>query len=163
MSGKISGSVFSSGAKKPTLEKLSVEETEDTKIQKIFRALLEKITVRVPEILIRQEVNHSLSRMVQQLDRLKISLDDYLKSVKKTAEELHQEFAVQALTSLQVEFILNEIAKTEKFEVSEKEIDDIIASIPDENVRKASELPGQRSMVASTLLRRRTVEHLLGL
>ena len=139
------------------------EKTEDQKLRAIFHALLEKITIRVPELLIREEVNYSLSRLLQQLDRLHVTLDDYLKSVQKTADQLRQDFAVNGLTTLQIEFILTEIAKDQKLEVSEKEIDEVIAAIPDENVRKANQTSRQRALIASTLLRQKTVEWLLTL
>lgn len=135
--------------------------TKDQKLRAIFHALLEKITVRVPELLIREEVNHSLSRLLQQLDRLHVTLDDYLKSVQKTADQLRQDFAFNGLTTLQIEFILTEIAKDQKLEVSEKEIDEVIGAIPDENVRKANQTPHRRGRIASTLLRQKTVEWLL--
>jgi len=137
------------------------EKTEDQQLRAIFHTLLEKITVRVPELLIRKEVNHSLSRLLQQLDRLHVTLDDYLKSVQKTADQLRQDFALNGLTTLQIEFILTEIAKDQKLEVSEKEIDDVIRSIPDETARKANQTPRQRALIASTLLRQKTVEWLL--
>lgn len=139
------------------------ERTEDQRLREIFHALLEKITVRVPELLIREEVNHSLSRLLQQLDRLHVTLDDYLKSIQKTADQLRQDFAVNGLTTLQVEFILTEIAKDQKLEVSKKEIDEVITAIPDENVRKANQTPHRRALVASTLLRQKTVGWLLTL
>jgi len=139
------------------------EKTDDQKLREIFHALLEKITVRIPELLIREEVNHSLSRLLQQLDRLHVTLDDYLKSVQKTADQLRQDFAVNGLTTLQVEFILTEIARDQKLEVHEKEIDEVVAAILDENVRKANQTPRQRSLIASTLLRQKTVGWLLTL
>lgn len=137
------------------------EKTEDQRLREIFHALLEKITIRVPELLIREEVNHSLSRLLQQLDRLHVTLDDYLKSIQKTADQLRQDFAMNGLTALQVEFILTEIAKDQKLEVSEKDIDGVITAIPDENVRKANQTPRRRALIASTLLRQKTVEWLL--
>ncbi len=137
------------------------EKTEDQKLRAIFHALLEKIIVRVPELLIREEVNHSLSRLLQQLDRLHVTLDDYLKSIQKTADQLRQDFAVNGLTTLQIEFILTEIAKDQKLEVSEKEIDEVITAIPDEVARKANRTPRQRALIATTLLRQKTVAWLL--
>lgn len=137
--------------------------TEEEKLRTIFQALLEHTHVRVPEILVRNETSQALSRLVQQLDRLHVTLEDYVKSTQKTIESLRQEYAVSALTSLQLEFILAEISKEEKLEVTNKEIDGIIAAMPDENLRKTSEMPGQRAYIASTLLRRKTVEFLLNL
>jgi len=144
-------------------EKKAEEQSEESKLKVIFQALLETSTVQIPELLVRAEVHRALSRLVSQLDRLHIPLDDYLKSVKKTTDELRQEYAVSSLTQLQLEFILGEIAKQEKVDVSEKDIDGMIAAIPDEQIRKTAQTPSERMYIKSTLLRRKTIERLLAL
>lgn len=141
-------------------EKKPEVNPEEAQLRTIFQALLEQNQVRVPEMMLHEEVNRSLSRLLQQLERLHVSLEDYLKSIQKTGEQLRQEFALNGLTTLQLEFILTEIAKAEKLEVSTQEIDAIIATIPDEKIRAASQSPYQRAVVASTLLRRKTIEWL---
>lgn len=144
-------------------EKKPEEQSEETKLKLIFQALLETSIVQVPELLVRAEVHRALSRLVGQLDRLHIPLDDYLKSVNKTSDELRQEYAVSSLTQLQLEFILGEIARQEKIDISEKDIDGMIAAIPDEQIRKTAQTPSERLYIKSTLLRRKTIERLLAL
>lgn len=136
-------------------------DPEEEKIKVVFQALLETTKLKIPELLIRYEVNRSISKMMEQLDRIKIPFEDYLKSVNKKIEDIRQEYALQALTSLQLEFVLSEIAKQEKLEVADAEIDAIIATFPDEKLRTSSQSAGQRAYIASTLLRRKTVEMLL--
>ncbi len=138
-------------------------DPEEEKIKVIFQALLETTKLKIPELLIRYEVNRSLSRLAEQLERIKIPFEDYLKSTNKKIEDLRQEYALQALTSLQLEFVLSEIAKQEKLEVSDAEIDAIIATFPDEKLRASSQSAGQRAYIGSTLLRRKTVEMLIAL
>lgn len=138
-------------------------DPEEEKIKVVFQALLETTKLKIPELLIRYEVNRSISKMMEQLERIKIPFEDYLKSVNKKIEDIRQEYALQALTSLQLEFVLSEIAKQEKLEVTDAEIDAIIATFPDEKLRKTSQSSGQRAYIASTLLRRKTVEMLLTL
>ena len=138
-------------------------DPEEEKIKVVFQALLETTKLKIPELLIRYEVNRSISKMMEQLDRIKIPFEDYLKSVNKKIEDVRQEYALQALTSLQLEFVLNEIAKQEKLEVGDAEIDAIIATFPDEKLRKSGQNASQRAYIGSTLLRRKTVEMLLAL
>jgi len=138
-------------------------DPEEERLKTIFQAILEVVKVKIPELLIRYEVNRSMSRLIEQLDRIKIPFEDYLKSTNKKLEDIRQEYALQALTSLQLEFVLSEIAKQEKLEVTDAEIDAIIAAFPDEKLRKTSNTPNQRAYIGSTLLRRKTVEMLLAL
>ena len=145
----------------------ATEPTEDDKrsehLQAILKALLEKVKFAVPELLIREEVNASLTRLLTQLEKLKVSLDDYLRSVGKTAEQLRQEYAGSALASLQLEFILARISAEAKISVESKEIDDIIATIPDADLRAKQDTPNARRGLESSLLRRKTLDYLLSL
>ncbi len=147
----------------PGKDEKQAAPTEEDKLKTVFGALLESIRVAVPEILVQEEVNSMLSRLVQQLEKLHVTLDDYLKSVKKTAEELRQEYTMSALTTLQLEFIIAAIATSENIAVEEKEIDDIIQALPDENIRKANNTPHQRMMIRANLVKRKTIDTLLAL
>jgi FKBP-type peptidyl-prolyl cis-trans isomerase (trigger factor) len=146
---------------KPGKEEKKGESDEDAKLRVVFQALLQDSHVKIAELLLREETTKHLSRFLNQLDRLKIPLEEYLKSVGKTSDQLKQDYAMQALTTLQIEFILAEIARVEKVEIPEKEIDAMIAAIPDETMRKNSSTSGQRSLIRSTLMRREVLNKLL--
>jgi len=136
---------------------------EEEKLRNIFQALLEKIKIMIPELLISEEVNRSLSQLVDQLERLHIPLQDYLNSVKKTADQIRTEYATQALASLQLEFLLEKIAEEEKLMIEDKDVDAVINSIPDEKVRKANENSQQKARIRASLKRQKTIQFLLGL
>lgn len=137
--------------------------TDDDKLRAIFSTLLENIHVQIPELLLRSEVNAALTRLVNQLDSMKISLEDYLKNTGKTADQLRGEYAASSLGTLQLEFILNAIAQEEKIHVEEKEIDDIIAKIEDPEMKKLGANPYQRMQVHLALSKRKTLDFLLAL
>jgi len=137
--------------------------TDEEKLRSIFQALLEKIKIKIPELLIQEGVNRSLSQLVDQLERLHIPLQDYLNSVKKTAEQIRTEYATQALATLQLDFLLETIAAEEKLGVSDKEISEVLASIPDEKIRKANDTPQQKARIESSLKRQKTLQFLLSL
>ena len=100
---------------------------------------------------------------MDQLERLHIPLQDYLNSVKKTAEQIRTEYATQALATLQLDFLLETIAAEEKLGVSDKEISEVLASIPDEKIRKANDTPQQKARIESSLKRQKTLQFLLSL
>jgi len=139
------------------------EQSEEERLKQIFGALLEHIHVVVPEILIRDEVNQSLSQLVRQLEKMRIPLEDYLTSVNKTADQLRQEYAMSSLATLQLEFIISTIATQENIGVEEKQVDEVIRALPDENIRKANNTPQQRNNIKANLIKRKTVDYLLAL
>ena len=139
------------------------QPSEEERLKQIFGALLEHIHVVVPEILIRDEVNQSLSQLVRQLEKMRIPLEDYLTSVSKTADQLRQEYAMSSLATLQLEFIISTIAAQENIGVEEKQVDEVIQALPDENIRKANNTPQQRNNIKANLIKRKTVDYLLAL
>lgn len=141
----------------------SEDEKRSQHLQEILKALLDNIKFAVPELLIREEVNASLTRLLTQLEKLKVSLDDYMRSTGKSADMLRQEYASSALASLQLEFILARISAEAGIQVEEKELDDIIATIPDPELRERQNSAGARRGLESSLLRRKTLDFLLGL
>ena len=156
-SKRASDSIWTPGKGDPKDQK---QPSQDEKMRVMLGAVLESSKAIIPEIMIREETNHAMSRLIEQLERVHISLEDYLKSTGKTSEQLRQEYAINSLMTLQVEFILAEIARVEKINVEEKEIDAIFASIPDEKVRQANNTPEQRARILTSLRRQKTVEFL---
>jgi len=64
--------------------------SEEQRQELIFKTLLEQIKVEVPQSLIDHEVNRSLSRLLRQTDTLGVTVEQYLKSINKTADQLRQ-------------------------------------------------------------------------
>ncbi len=147
----------------PGKEATPDQNSDEDKLRKIFGALLDKYLVKIPELLIREEVNRSLSRFLQQLDRMHVPLDEYLKSVNKTPDQLREEYAMSSLTSLQLEFLLAEIAKAETITATNKEIDEVIANLPNEDLKRVNNTPQQRLNIAAGLVKQKTIAHLLSL
>lgn len=137
--------------------------TDDEKMRVIFTALLESIHIQIPEIILRSEVNAATSRLVQQLERMHMSLEDYLKSSGKTADQLRQEYAASSLATLQLEFILSAIAQEEHIHVHEEEIAEVVKSIEDPEMKKLSENPYQKMQIHLALSKRKTMDFLLSL
>ncbi len=88
----------------------------------VFDALLKEAKVEVAPILIEQEAKSQLSRLVKQLDQLKLSVADFAKSQKKTQEELVAEYNKTAETNLKLELILDKLVQIENPSVTDEEI-----------------------------------------
>lgn len=101
------------------------EEARDHKLNVVFEALLEQVKISVSPLLIEEEAKSALTRLANQLSSLKLSVADYAKSIKKTTEELVEEYKKSAEANLKLEFILQKLVNDKKPEVSEAEISDM--------------------------------------
>lgn len=98
------------------------EAAKDHKLNVIFDALLDGIKFDVSPVLIEEEAKSALTRLSQQLTSLKLSIADYAKSIKKTTNELVEEYKKSAESNLKLEFILQKLIDDKKPEISESEI-----------------------------------------
>lgn len=80
-----------------------------TKLESVFDALLQHIQFSVSPLLIDQAKNQALVRLLDQVNRLGLTIDQYLNSKQLTKEQLQAEYAQTATTQLRLEFILQEI------------------------------------------------------
>jgi len=131
------------------------DKTKDQKVSAIADALIKKIPLVVPAVLIEREVNHSLSRLVQQTETLNLDLNTYLKSIGKTAEQVKEEYFKKAESAIKIDLILSQIAQDLKIKVDPKEIEDFAL---------ASNTPPERyNSLAPVIIRRKTLDQLLAL
>ena len=149
-------------AQKTEPKELTTPQKEDIKLKHIFRDLAQSVSPQIPELLIRQEVNRELDQLVQQLKQLNIKVEDYLKSRQMEAEQLQNEYAGMALSILQIEFIIAEIAKDQKMTVSETEIDTTLDQLGGGKMTDADrQNPDTRSYVFSSLLKQKVIRSLV--
>ena len=136
---------------------------QEDKTAKLFKVLLEHIKVKAPEILIEQEVQRMLSRLVNQTSQVGLTIEQYLASIKKTSQQLRADYRKQAEETLKLEFILAKIGEREKVTVPEAEVDKMIATIPDEKTRDSLKSPQQRQYIKQIIQKRKIIDNLLNL
>ena len=78
----------------------------ENSIDKVLDVVINISEVDVPELLIDEEVNHMLSRLVDQTGRLGLTVEQYLKSNGRTIDQIKQEYHQTALKTLKLEFLL---------------------------------------------------------
>ncbi len=136
------------------------EEKESERLGKIFQVLLKTVKIQVPELLIQEEVNRILSRLIDQTGRLGLTVEQYLASIGKTSDQIRQEYHQQAEESLKLELILSAIADKEKVQISDSEVQKMIDATPDEGAKKAMETPAQRAYIRQLLRKRQVIDKL---
>jgi len=127
----------------------------------IYGALIQAIRPQVPELLITREVEYQLHDLTQQLKRAKIDFDTYLKQMGTNQRQLANNLATQAVAKMQLMFILDEIAQTEKLVVSDQELDAYFEKTADKNMKTHKTESHYRQYVKELLLRDKMVKHLL--
>lgn len=137
------------------------KETQPVGFDEIAGAILESVKVKVPQILVDQEVDRLLSQILDEIKRLGLTLDQYLASTGKTPEALRGDYAKKALNDITLEFALQKITETENVTVSDKEIDEAILKAKDENERK--NLEANKYLLANILRQQKTLDFLRNL
>lgn len=136
---------------------------EEERLGKIFKILLEKMGIALPEILIEEEVNRMLSQLIDQTAKLGLTIEAYLNSIGKTSEQLRTEYKQQAEETIKLELILATIADEEKIEIADLEVEKMIAGLPDEKDRQKMASPNQRAYIRQILRKRSVIDNLLKL
>jgi len=80
----------------------------------ITDGIIEKTEMTLPAILIDSEINQMFAQMQEDLDKSELKMEDYLKHIKKTKDELKTEWTPAAQKRAKLQLVLNEIAKKEE-------------------------------------------------
>ncbi|BCX14901.1 MAG: hypothetical protein KatS3mg088_584 [Patescibacteria group bacterium] len=139
----------------------STKESREEKEQKVIESLIKNIDIKIPNLLIEEEVNSRLSQLLERIEKLGLSLEKYLESIGKTAQSLREEYEKQTKEAIALELILNKIAQQENIKVEEKEVDEIL-KISGENLNNKDDLQ-RRELVKNIISRRKALEFLTSL
>lgn len=128
------------------------------KLDEILNVVLSTVKIEIPKILVDQETDRLLSQLLEELKRLGVSLDQYLASRNKKADELRKEYDERAEKDLKLEFTLRKIADEEKITVEQKDIDEALNAIQDEKQR--TEVASNPYLVAAIIRQQKTLSFL---
>ena len=93
-------------------------ETEDAAI----KAVCEESELDVPSGMIELEIDNMLKDFEQRLAYQGLNLEQYLKMLGKTEEEIRKEYEPQAIEAIKSRLVLEAVIKAEKIEASEEEV-----------------------------------------
>jgi FKBP-type peptidyl-prolyl cis-trans isomerase (trigger factor) len=137
------------------------EENKKPNLEDIVKAVLESAKLQVPKVLVDQETDRLLSQLLSDIKRLGLSLEQYLGSTKRSAEDLRTEYAKRAEEDIKLEFVLQKIAEVEKITVDDKEIEEAIDKAKDPAERQ--NLESNKYLLASILRQQKTLDFLMNL
>jgi FKBP-type peptidyl-prolyl cis-trans isomerase (trigger factor) len=137
------------------------KEQVPASLEDIAKAILEIAKVRIPKIIIEQEVDRLLAQTLDEVKRLGLTLDQYLASTGRNTEALRQEYEKKAENDIKLEFLLQKIAEDEKIVVEDKEIDEAITQAKTDAEKQ--NLQNNRYLLASIIRQQKTLDFLRNL
>jgi FKBP-type peptidyl-prolyl cis-trans isomerase (trigger factor) len=118
------------------------DRARDKKRVAISDKLIETSTIDIPDVLVESELRRTEAQFEDDIARMGVKIEDYMKHAKKTIEELRKEWRPHAEKKAKLQLILNKIATDEKIVVDAKEIEaevkHIVAHYKDADTERAA-------------------------
>jgi trigger factor len=118
--------------KKTVRERLESSKKNDAETKAdnaLMDQMLENMTVDLPDVLVDEEVQNQLNNLASQIQQYGMNMQQYLKMTGTSVDDLKKQYHDNAERTVKVRLALEEIAKQEKLEASDEEIDKQYADI----------------------------------
>jgi len=131
--------------------------------ERAIEAVVDLAELEFPPILVEQEIIRLLNQRLQRGDQ---GLEEYLRHINKTEEELREELRPLATKRVIRSLVLGKIAEEEKVEVSDSEVDAEIENMLKNTTDNKDELqkflstPQSRESIEQLLITRKTIQRL---
>ncbi len=122
----------------------------DERIQKIIEIIAKNQAIKLPQAMINHQLNHKLSRLIDQLEKVGLSIEDYLRSKNINLEQLKEHYRREAEINWRVELVLDQIAQQQKIKIKPQDLKSLPSNIDPQ-------------LAASLIRRERALEYLLNL
>jgi FKBP-type peptidyl-prolyl cis-trans isomerase (trigger factor) len=119
---------FKEKVKQAIFEEKKIRAQEKKRIV-ISDEIIEATNAEIPELLVDSETRRIEAQFTDDVKRMGVTIEDYLKHAKKTIEDLRKEWRPHAEKKAKLQLILNEIFKIEKLNVDPKEIENEVKHI----------------------------------
>ena len=140
--------------KKPEVDKNKL-------LNEVLTALLKEAKIEVSDMVIEEEINHRLTHLIDEIQKIGLTTENYLKSKNLTMESLKAQFRKETEDTYKLEFILAEISDKENIKVEQVDLNKLFVNIKDEKERIKAE---QNSYYYATILRKqKTLDYLISL
>ena len=111
-----------------------------------IKAVSENTKIDIPSGMIETEIDNILKEIDGRLAYQGMNLEQYLKMLNKTEDDMRKEYEAQAAESVKTRLILEAIVAEEKIEASEKDIEEKVKEMAANYGRKEDELLGNENL-----------------
>ena len=104
---------------------LEVEKENDakrTKEDEAIKKIIEKSSMDIPEAMIETQCENMINEFAQRIQQSGLSMDQYMQFSGMTLDKLKEQVRPEAETRIKSSLVLEQIAKDEKMEVSDEEV-----------------------------------------
>lgn len=148
---------------------LEIEKKQNSEADlrnKLIEEIVKETKVDIPRPMINREVEIMLDEMSHSLSQSSLTLDAYLKSIRKEEHQIRQEMQTPAKSRVEAKVVLREISKQEKIEVEEKDIDHELSKMAVNAGRTLAEFKptvqeGSIQFIEDYLLRQKALDFVL--
>ena len=158
---------------KKQIQENIIQEDSNKEDEKLAVKMLEEIAkdskvTEIPGRLVLLETKKMVNELKSNIEQSGMDFENYKSSIKKTEEELQEEFKTKAEERLKMSLIIQKIAEEEKIDITEEELNKEIESAkvyysshPDfENIKKNLEHPEYQAQVKRVLINEKVVKFL---
>lgn len=138
------------------------KEMADQKVlNEVLTSLLKTAKVEISDLIVEEEVNRRLTQQVDEIQKIGLTVDAYLKSKNLTMEQLKAGFTKEITDTYKLEFILQAVADKEGIKVEEADLEKLFANIKEEKDRQMAKQNAY--FYASILRKQKTLDFLISL
>ncbi|MFC1700128.1 trigger factor [Patescibacteria group bacterium] len=127
----------------------------------VIEVLTQNADVEIADILVQEESDRIMGRLMDQLRGINLSMDKYLKAQEKTAEGLRKEYDEISEKNIKAEFVMSHLIKELGIKVTEKEIDEMIGAVGDPKAQEGMQTPMQRLYIKTILQKNKLISKLI--
>ncbi len=111
-------------------ESISQEKEDRARSKKrmqVMEKVADEIKVKLPQVLIDGELHRMMGQFRQDIQQMGMKLEDYLKTIKKSEDDLRKEWLPDAEKRAKIQIALSRIAEAEKLEVIKEDLEKEVA------------------------------------
>ena len=137
------------------------DKQKQAEFQASLAATLTAAKVEVSDLIVEDELSARLARIVDDVQKIGLTMEKYLESKKMTKEDFNNQIREEITETYKMEFVLQKIADEEKIQVEKEELEKMLAAVTNPKEKEAA----MKNMYyyASLLRKQKTLDYLSSL
>jgi FKBP-type peptidyl-prolyl cis-trans isomerase (trigger factor) len=138
-----------------------VNAKNDKLLSSALSVVLKEVKCEVPPMLIESEMNRKLTALIDDVQKIGLTVENYLTSKGLTMDKLKEQYTKEITDMYRLEFILHAIADSEKISVEQADLDKLFGNLKDEKERATAQ--ANSYFYASVMRKQKTLDYLMAL
>ena len=137
-------------------------EQEQKYISKVLEEAIKSSKITAPVALVKADTHRREHEYTDQIEKLGLKLEDFLKSQNKTLDDLKKEWDKESEKRISEELLLYEVIKANNITVSKEEIEKELDSIKDETAKKQMLTDSGIRYITTVILQQKALNFIKG-